>query len=142
MATVMVRGVRGATTAAENTAEAIVEAAAELLAEMVAANGIVEDDVASVLFTTTPDLTAGFPAPAGRKVGWSRVALMGMQEVGVPGSLPMAIRVLVHWNTPKPLDDIVHVYLRGATVLRPDLHAKQQAARAAQVNGLHGETTA
>lgn len=142
MRTVMTRGVRGATTAAANTAEAIVEAAAELLAEMIAVNDIAEDDVASVLFTTTPDLTAGFPAPAGRRVGWSRVALMGMQEVGVPGALPMAIRVLVHWNTPKSLDDIVHIYLRGATVLRPDLHARQQAAEAARSNGLHGETTA
>lgn len=138
MGVVRMRGVRGATTAADNTAEAIVATAAELLAEMIAANHIVEDDVASVIFTTTPDLTAGFPAPAGRKVGWSRVALMGMQEIDVPGALPMAIRVLVHWNTDKPLDEIVHVYLHGATVLRPDLHAKQMAAKAGLSNGTHG----
>lgn len=138
MGVLMVRGVRGATTAGENTAESIVAAAAELLAEMIAANGINEDEVASVIFTTTPDLTAGFPAPAGRKVGWSRVALMGMQEIDVPGGLKMAIRILVHWNTEKSLDEIVHVYLHGATVLRPDLHAKQQAARAGLSNGMHG----
>lgn len=138
MGVLMVRGMRGATTVGTNTAEAIVAAAAELLAEMIAANGMVEEDVASVIFTTTPDLTAGFPAPAGRKIGWSRVALMGMQEIDVPGALPMAIRILVHWNTEKPLDEIVHVYLHGATVLRPDLHAKQQAVRAAVSNGTHG----
>lgn len=134
----MVRGVRGATTVEANTAEAIVAAAEELLREIINANGIMEDDVASVVFTTTPDLTAGFPAPAGRRVGWTRVALMGMQEIGVPGALPMAVRVLVHWNTTKSLDDIIHIYLRGAVVLRPDLHAKQQAAKAVS-NGTHGE---
>ena len=138
MGVLMVRGVRGATTAEANTADAIVSAATNLLAEMIAANSMVEDDVASVIFTTTPDLTAGFPAPAGRKVGWSRVALMGMQEIDVPDALPMAIRILVHWNTEKSLDEIVHVYLHGATVLRPDLHAKQQAAKAAVSNGTHG----
>lgn len=138
MGLLMVRGVRGATTAGANTADAIVSAATELLAEMIAANGLIEDDVASVIFTTTPDLTAGFPAPAGRRVGWSRVALMGMQEIEVPGALPMAIRILVHWNTEKSLDEIVHVYLHGATVLRPDLHAKQQAAKTAVSNGTHG----
>ncbi len=142
MGTVMVRGVRGATTVESNTADGIIEAAAELLREMISANGIVEEDVASVIFTTTPDLTAAFPAPAGRKVGWSRVALMGMQEIAVPGALPMAVRILVHWNTGKSLDDIVHIYLRGATVLRPDLHARQQAARAASANGTHRETDA
>ena len=138
MGVLMVRGVRGATTAEANTADAIVSAATNLLAEMIAANSMVEDDVASVIFTTTPDLTAGFPAPAGRKVGWSRVALMGTQEIDVPDALPMAIRILVHWNTEKSLDEIVHVYLHGATVLRPDLHAKQQAAKAAVSNGTHG----
>jgi len=142
MGTLMVRGVRGATTVSSNTAEAIVDAAAELLREIINANGIVEDDVASVIFTTTPDLTAGFPAPAGRKVGWTRVALMGMQEIGVPSALPLAVRILVHWNTEKSLDELVHIYLHGAIVLRPDLHARQQAARAASLNGKHGGTDA
>lgn len=122
----MVRGVRGATTVAENRADAIVDAAAELLAQMIEVNGIIEDEVASVIFTSTPDLDAGFPAPAGRKVGWSRVALLGMQELAVPGGIERTVRILIHWNTDKGLDDIVHVYLHGAQGLRPDLVQRRQ----------------
>ncbi len=131
----MVRGVRGATTVAENRAEAIVDAAAELLAEMIEANGIVEDEVASVIFTSTPDLDAGFPAPAGRKVGWSRVALLGMQELSVPGATERTVRILIHWNTEKGLDDLVHVYLHGAQSLRPDLTQRRQALQGETVGG-------
>ncbi|MBK9122222.1 MAG: chorismate mutase [Chloroflexi bacterium] len=129
----MVRGVRGATTVAVNRADAIVDAAAELLAEMIEANGIIEDEVASVIFTSTPDLDAGFPAPAGRKVGWSRVALLGMQELGVPGATERTVRILIHWNTGKGLDDIVHVYLHGAQALRPDLTQRRQALQSETV---------
>lgn len=142
MGKLMMRGVRGATTAEANTVEAIVSATVELLREIIAANGITEDDVASVFFTTTPDLNAGFPAPAARQIGWTRVALMGMQEIDAPKGLPLAVRVLIHWNTEKSLDELVHIYLRGATVLRPDLHAKQQAAKVADTNGTHEEKQA
>ena len=68
---------------------------------LIEANGIDEDDVASVIFTTTPDLTAAYPAKAARDMGWTQVALMGCQEMDVPGGLPRCIRVLIHWNTPK-----------------------------------------
>lgn len=115
------RGVRGATTVAANTREAIAEATQELLKAIIEMNGIDEDDVASVLFTTSPDLTAAYPASFAREVGWTRTALMGFQEMDVPGGLGFCLRILVHWNTEKGLDDIVHVYLRGATKLRPDL---------------------
>ncbi|NJL55202.1 chorismate mutase [bacterium] len=117
----MMRGVRGATTVHEDTAEAINMAVRELMAAVIDANGIAEDDVASVLFTTTPDLTAAYPAAVARHLGWRRTALMGCQEMDNPNGLPRCIRVLVHWNTGKNLDDIQHVYLRGAVVLRPDL---------------------
>jgi chorismate mutase len=123
---VMCRGVRGAITVKENSAESIEEGARALLAAIIEANQIVEDDVASVIFTTTPDLTAAYPAKAGRDLGWWRVALMGMQEIGVPGGLPLTIRVLIHWNTSKSLDEIVHVYMRGAEKLRPDLYPKNK----------------
>ncbi len=117
----MIRGVRGATTVESNANEAILEATQELLGIMIARNGIVEDDVASVLFSATPELDDTFPAKAARLMGWTRTALMGFQEADVKHGLPMCIRVLIHWNTNKSIDQIRHVFLREAVALRPDL---------------------
>ena len=114
------RGIRGATTAEENTAEAILAATKELLALIVEANDLRVDDVASAIFTATPDLTATFPAKAAREMGWRGMALLGAQEIRVPGSLERCIRVLIHWNTEKRAAEIRLVYLRGAQALRPD----------------------
>lgn len=117
----MIRGVRGAITVEANTADAILQATRELLETMVDRNTIDENDVASILFTTTPELTATFPAKAAREFGWTRTALMGFVEADVKDGLPMCIRVLIHWNTAKDMDDIHHVYLRNAVRLRADL---------------------
>ncbi|XWX04789.1 chorismate mutase [Aggregatilineales bacterium SYSU G02658] len=117
----MVRGVRGAITADANTAEAIHAATTEVLREIVRLNGIQPEDVASVLFTTTPDLNAAFPAKAARDMGWHQVALMGFQEMDVPDGVKLCIRVLVHWNTTKQQHELEHVYLKGAVSLRPEL---------------------
>ncbi len=117
----MIRGVRGATTVDHNSRRAIIEATQELLGEMIAANGIVEDDVASILFTATPGLDAAYPAAAARELGWTRTALMGFQEAHVIDGLQQCVRVLIHWNTDKPMDRIQHVFLRDAAQLRPDL---------------------
>jgi chorismate mutase len=118
----MMRGVRGATTARENTVDAVQAATRELLAEVIRVNGIEEEYVASVIFTTTPDLNCCFPAAAARALGWHRVALLGSQELDVPDGVPMCIRVLVHWNTTRTLDEIRHIYMHGAERLRPDLY--------------------
>lgn len=115
------RGIRGATTVEDNSAAAILEATEELLAQIVRANGVAAKDVASAFFSVTPDLTAAFPASAAREMGWQHVALLDAQEIPVPDSLPHCVRVLIHWNTDKPQDEIRHIYLRGATSLRPDL---------------------
>jgi chorismate mutase len=119
---IQMRGVRGATTVEHNTASEILEATARLMRALIETNGIEEDDVASVFFTTTPDLNAAFPAKAARDLGWHRTALMGAQEMDAPDGIPMCIRVLIHWNTDRKLDDIKHVYMRGALALRPDLY--------------------
>jgi len=116
------RGIRGATTVDSNTPEAILSATADLLTAMVKANSFGLEDVASAIFTTTPDLNAEFPALAARRLGWNDVALLCGHEMAVPGSLAMCLRVLLHVNTDKRADQIVHVYLRGAKVLRPDFH--------------------
>ena len=117
----MIRGVRGATTVEQNSKREIMSATQELLGAMIDANGIAEDDVASVLFTATPGLDAAYPAAAARQLGWTRTALMGFQEAHVIDGLQQCIRVLIHWNTDKPMDEIQHVFLHGAVALRPDL---------------------
>lgn len=127
--TVKMRGVRGATTVDVNTTDAILEATEEVLVTMIENNQIVEEDVASVLFTTTPDLTACFPAKAARNLGWRQAALMGFQEIDVPNGLKMCIRVLIHWNTEKEIGEIKHVFLRGARALRPDLAKKSDTLK-------------
>ena len=116
----MLRGLRGATTAEGNTEEAILDATRELLATMIEANGVRENEVASILFSSTSDLTAAFPARAARDLGWDTVAAMGMREMDVPHGLDRCIRVLIHWNTVKGITGLQHIYLRGAKVLRPD----------------------
>jgi len=113
-----VRGVRGATTVTEDTREAILDATTELITEVMAANGIYEDDLASVQFTSTDDLVSEFPAVAARMLGWVHVPLMNSHEMNVPHGFPRCIRVLMMWNTETAPQDIKHIYLRDAVNLR------------------------
>jgi chorismate mutase len=112
--------VRGATTVERDTAEDILEATRELLEELIRRNEIEPEAVASAIFTTTPDLTAEFPAVAARQLGWTDVALLCGHEMTRPGSLGRCIRVLIHLNTTRAAAEITHVYLRAAVKLRPD----------------------
>jgi chorismate mutase len=89
--------------------------------EIVAANALEPQNIASALFTVTPDLHAEFPAAAARRMGWTMVPLLNFTEIGVPGRLQRCIRVLLHVNTSRAQDEMVHVYLREAVSLRPDL---------------------
>lgn len=116
-----VRGIRGAISVEANTAEAILAATRELLLTLQRANGFAVDELASILFTATPDLDAQFPALAARQLGWTQVPLLCAQELPVPTGVPRVIRVLIHWNTDRRPEEIVHVYLREAARLRPDL---------------------
>ena len=115
------RGVRGATTVEENTREAILRNGRQLLALMIRRNGIEAEDVASAIFSVTHDLDAEFPALAARQLGWLEVPLLCTNEIPVPGSLSRCIRILVNWNTNKSQNEIAHVYIHEARVLRPDL---------------------
>ncbi|MDA0263071.1 MAG: chorismate mutase [Chloroflexi bacterium] len=112
------RGIRGATTADANTEEAIHRATTELVQELIDVNDLEEDSLAAVFFTMTPDLDAGFPATAARKLAWANAPLMDMTQVVVKGSLPRCIRILILVNTDKPSKDLVYVYQRGAKDLR------------------------
>src|SRR5437660_7935003 len=116
----ILRGLRGATTATANTSEAILEATGELLGALQTANGFRPEDIESAIFTSSPDLTAEYPARAARQLGWSDVPLLGATEVDVPGGLPRCIRVLLHFYTAAPQGQLKHMYLREAARLRPD----------------------
>ena len=120
MTTMYCRGVRGATTIEANTRDAILEATRDLLQQLIAANDLHPDAIASVIFSTTPDINAEYPAVAARELGWLDTALFCTHEMNVPGSLQRCVRVLIHWNTPRSAREIVHVYIRGAAQLRPD----------------------
>jgi chorismate mutase len=121
-----VRGIRGATVVAQDRADLIIEATRHLLLAMVERNDLAIDDVASIIFTVTPDITREYAARAARTLGWHDVALLGATETHVPGSLERCIRVLVHVNTDRSQSEFQHVYLGDAVSLRPDL--EQRAA--------------
>jgi chorismate mutase len=91
-----------------------------MLIRLIEANDLRPEDIASAIFSTTADLTAEFPAVAARELGWLDTALFCTHEMAVPGSLPRCIRVLIHWNTTRRADEIVHVYIREASTLRPE----------------------
>ena len=112
------RGIRGAITVEANTREHVLAATKELLQEMISANGVGDDDIACIIFTTTTDIDAEFPAVAARGLGFTQTALMCWHEMNVPGSLPMCLRILILFNTDKHAHEVVHVYLKGAQGLR------------------------
>jgi chorismate mutase len=124
-----VRGIRGATTATENTAEAINEATEELLRELTRLNDLDPSDVACAFFTTTTDLDEEFPAHAARRLGWTQVALLCGPEINVghhnPRAVPKCIRVLILYNTPRPQEAMRFAYLRGAEAIRADLEGSR-----------------
>ena len=115
-----IRGIRGATVAAANTPADIRAATRELLEALAAANDLQTDDLASVIFSSTPDLTAEVPARAARELGWVETGIMCLAEMEADGGMPRCIRVLIHWNTERRPDQIRHVYLHAAAALRPD----------------------
>lgn len=111
---------RGATSASGNTSEAILESTTELLTETLGRNQLETDDLISIIFTCTPDLTAEFPAVAARAAGLTTIPLLCASEIPVPGSLEKCIRLMLHCTVPIERR-IQHVYLRDARRLRPDL---------------------
>lgn len=117
-----VRGVKGATTTDGSSADDVLAATEQLLRALVDENGIEQDDIAAVHFTTSPDLVAEFPAVAAReRLGWNDVPLMCGHEMARPGALTRCIRILILWNTDRAQGEVRHAYMNGAATLRPDL---------------------
>ncbi|MDH2428518.1 chorismate mutase [Sphaerisporangium sp. TRM90804] len=117
----MVRAIRGAIQIDSNDREAILAGVTELVTEVMERNRLTTDEVISVIFTATPDLTAEFPALAARKLGFHDVPLICASEIDVPGALPRVVRLMAHVATDRPRQQIQHVYLRGAVALRVDI---------------------
>lgn len=115
------RAIRGAIQISDNTVEAIHEGVKELIATIMRTNSLTPAGVISVIFTSTPDLTAAFPASACREIGFESVPLIGAVEVNVPGALERVVRVMVHCESTRSLESISHVYLHGAQSLRRDI---------------------
>ena len=115
------RAIRGAIQVEANTVEAINEAVKELLTAILAGNSLEIDDVISVILTSTPDLTADFPAAAAREIGFGAIPLLCAAEIAVPGALGRVVRVMLHCESGLERAEINHIYLKGATVLRKDL---------------------
>ena len=117
----VVRALRGATTVESDTVAQITDRSQELMRRLMERNGLVEDDIVSALFTATADVTSIFPATAVREIGFGAVPLLCAAEIAVPGAMPLCIRVMLHVHTQRPREEMHHVYLHGAQVLRDDL---------------------
>lgn len=118
-----VRALRGATTvdSAGAPADAARDATQEMLRALLELNGLTVDDIISALFTLTPDLYSAAPAQAAREAGWHDVPMLTATEAPAEQSLPRCIRVMLHVETTRARDELRHVYLHDARVLRPDL---------------------
>lgn len=117
-----VRGLRGATTVVRDEEQVVLKATEDLVRTITQENDVSPEDIISVLISTTTDLKSAFPAKAVRTIdGWKYVPVMCTNEMDVPGSLPLCIRVLMHVNTEVTQKDCVHIYQNEAVKLRPDL---------------------
>ena len=116
-----VRAIRGATQVDADDRDEVLAATRELVSTVIERNGIDSEQLISILFTATPDLTSEFPALAARELGLGDVPLMCATEIDVPHALPRVLRLMAHVETDRPRSEIAHVYLRGATALRRDI---------------------
>ncbi len=117
-----IRGIRGAVNVSADEPDEVIQATRDLLGTILDANPTLNpDDLASVLFTATPDLHSAYPAQAARAMGWKHVPLLCFLEMSVVDSMPRVIRVLLHWNTDLPQESVSHIYLGETSNLRPDL---------------------
>ena len=122
MGEIRVRAARGAIRVGRDETEAVLSATERLLSAMLERNDVAEpEDLVSAFFTVTDDLSSAFPAEAARRMGLGRVPLLCAREIPVTGSMPMVIRILLHFHTGRRQGEVAHVYLDGAETLRDDL---------------------
>ena len=117
----VIRAIRGAIQLDVDEREHLLKLTAELLAKMLHSNNLHTDQLVSILFTATPDITSEFPALAARELGLGDVPLLCFVEMNVKGALPRVVRVMINAEVATPRSEIQHVYLRGAAALRLDI---------------------
>jgi len=118
---VNVRAARGAIVVPSDDPESMRTATSKLLEALLARNSIAHDDLISILFTATDDLSSAFPAEAARRMGMGDIPLLCAREIPVVGSMPSVVRILMHFHTELGLREVTHVYLDGAERLRDDI---------------------
>lgn len=128
---------RGATTLEADTRQEVLTRTAELLETLLMRNGLTADDVVSLFFTATGDITSEFPAAAVRDAGISDVPMLCAQELDIEGSsnIALCVRVMAHVHTDRTRSELRHAYLRGARQLRSDLPEVQPPPRPSAVRG-------
>jgi chorismate mutase len=118
---VRLQALRGAITCTENSQGEIEEKTQRLLKDLMARNELDHDDLVSIIFTMTSDLTTEFPAAAARALGLGDIPLLCARELEIEHGMPMCIRMMIHCYTERRRDQLHHVYLEGARALRDDL---------------------
>lgn len=113
--------IRGAITVQENSEIDILESTKALLLAIIENNNLVNEDILSIYFTATNDITKVYPAVAARQIGLTNCSLLCAQEMYVEGSMKKCIRVLCQVQIDCQQKDVKHVYLREAKHLRPDI---------------------
>ncbi|PKM50060.1 MAG: chorismate mutase [Firmicutes bacterium HGW-Firmicutes-7] len=122
--------VRGAIVIKDNTKESILSGTKRALEQIIKENDIQIDEIISIIFSATRDLTASYPAPVARELGIINASLLCVQEMYVENSMAMCIRILMNVNKANKANkaccqkDVKHIYLNGAESLRPDLNDK------------------
>ena len=112
--------IRGATTASGNSFEDIEDAVVELINELISRNKLIKNNVLSIIFTSTKDLDACFPASIARKCNeLDSVAFLDCQQMHVSNDIDFCIRIMAQVLLPQNFP-VKHPYLRGASKLRPD----------------------
>lgn len=113
--------IRGAITVKENKADKIINATKKLIKTIEVRNNLIQNQVISMIFSCTNDLNQVAPSKGARELGYQNISLMNFNEIEIEDSLKKCIRVMILCNLDKQQDDIEHIYLEGARILRPDL---------------------
>ena len=107
----------------ENTAESITENVCLMCRELFSLNKIKAEDIVSLQFTITDDITVLNPATALRRgdcgLDVTAIPLFCSQEAKIDGGMKFVVRALLTAYTDKDIEKR-NVYLNGAEKLRPD----------------------
>ena len=112
--------IRGATTAKGDSDVFIKDAVVELIQELITLNNLKQEQIISITFTVTKDLTSCFPAAIARKFfNFDSIAFLDCQQMFVPHDINFCIRLMALVNLRSDRQP-VHPYLNESSKLRPD----------------------